>query len=95
MDYIASTIHDILISNRTLFNLNGVDMSKKCNHFTVIIYYGKEFKSETTLGMHSGCVYFVMDGKYTEYFNSQVVNTPAVIYCLGDSRVLNWKKETS
>ena len=42
--------------------------------------------------MNSDCIYYVMDGRYTDHSNSQVENTHVVICSLGDSRVLNWKK---
>ena len=93
MDYIVSEIHEIILSNRTLFNLNGVDMSQKFNHCTVIIYHaGKDIQDKSVLGMNSDCIYYVMDGRYTDHSNSQVENTHVVICSLGDSRVLNWKK---
>ena len=40
--------------------------------------------------MHSDCVYSPITGKFVDTANSQVENTPAVIYSLGDNRVLHW-----
>ena len=45
--------------------------------------------------MHCDCVYSVKDGSFTKNANSQVDNTPAVIYTLGDSRILKWRKRTT
>ena len=45
MDYIPSTINDILISNRTFLSKNVMDMRQKINYCIVIIYYtGKDSK---------------------------------------------------
>ena len=35
--------------------------------------------------------YSAANGEYIEKSNSQVANTPAVIYSIGDTRELNWK----
>ena len=53
---------------------------------------GNDLQNKLLLGMNSGCVYFVTDGNYMGHSNSQVKNPPVIIYSLGDSRVLNWKK---
>ena len=45
--------------------------------------------------MHCDYVYSVKDGSFTKNANSQVENTPAVIYTLGDSRILKWRKRTT
>ena len=80
MDYIASVIHEILISNIILFNLNGVDKSQKFNHCIVIIYYaGEDLKDKSLLGMNSDCVYSVTDRKCMKHPNSQVKHNPVVI----------------
>ena len=44
------------------------------------------------MGMHYDCVYSPTDGSFTRNDNYQVENTPAVIYSIGDTRVLNWKQ---
>ena len=43
--------------------------------------------------MYYDCTYSPIDGSFARKANYQVENTPAVIYSIGDSRVLNWKKE--
>ena len=44
------------------------------------------------MGMHSDCVYSVQNGCYVQKDNSQVQNTPTVIYSLGDTRSLHWNR---
>lgn len=42
--------------------------------------------------MHTDCVYSPHDGKFKKQSNSQVENTPALIYSVGDERILNFKR---
>ena len=92
MDSMIDDIHGILCNNRKQFNLDGIDLSTKFNHCTVLIYYaGKGLKKSTSLGFHTDCVYSPSTGEYMKKCNSQKINTPAVIYSIGDMRKLNWK----
>ena len=85
-------IQENLCNNRNKFNLDGVDLSTKFNHFTVLIYYaGKGLKKYTSLGFHADCVYSSSTGEHMTKYNSQKSSTPAVVYSVGDKRRLNWK----
>ena len=96
LDIIARELHLLINSNVLFFNLESVNTSLKFNHCSILIYYaGSDLKTESTLGMHCDCVYSVKDGSFTKNANSQVENTPAVIYTLGDSRILKWRKRTT
>ena len=89
MDSMINDIHGILCNNRKQFNLDGVDLSTKFNHCTVLIYYaGKGLKKSTSLGFHTDCVYSPSTGEYMKKYNSQKNITPAVIYFIGDTRRL-------
>ena len=44
-----------------------------------------------TATYHTDYVYSVSNGKYIPKLNSQVENTPTLIYSLGSSRTLKWK----
>ena len=93
MQYIGSNLHQLLNRNRSFFNLDGVNLDLPFNHCTVIIYYaGDNLKKQASLGMHADCVYSPRDGKFKKDSNSQVENTPAIIYSIGDERVLNFKR---
>ena len=73
MWYIACEIHQILVANRSLFQLDDIDMSTVLNHCTLIIYYdGKGLKEKLSLGIHYDCVYSVTDGKYIQLVDTQV-----------------------
>ena len=51
-------IYKILIENRSMFNMNDVDLKTKFNHCTVLLYYaGKGLEISTSLGYHTDCVY--------------------------------------
>lgn len=93
MQYIGTKLHELLQRNRVFFNLEGVDLDQQFNHCTVIIYYADDcLKKQASLGMHCDCVYSPHDGKFKKKSNSQVENTPALIYSVGDERILNFKR---
>ena len=80
-------------SDLEFFNLESVNTSLKFNHFSIIIYYtGSELKTDSTLGTDFDCVHSVNDGSFIKNANSQVKNTPAGIYSLGNSWTLKWSK---
>ena len=68
-------------------------MSQICNHCSVILYYvGLELKRCFRLGFHSDYVFSTQNGTFVSSSNSQVKNTTAEIFLLGDSCVLNQRK---
>ena len=84
-------IESFLDSNKSLFKLDScIDI--RFNHCTVLIYYaGSGLKEKSVLGYHTDCVYSAVSGEYISNKNTQVENTPAVIYSIGDTRELHWK----
>ena len=85
-------IHDLLHNNFDLFNMNGVDIKQKFYHCTILIYYaGEGSREKTKLGYDTDCVCLPSTGGYETKSNSQKVNTPALMYSIGDKRRLNWK----
>ena len=93
MSYLSKELHDLLLKNRSYFKLQDANLSIPFNHCTVIVYYAGEYLKESSkLGIHSDCVYSVRDGCYVKKDNSQIQNTPTVIYSLGDTRSLHWKR---
>ena len=54
MQYIGRNLHQLLIKNRSFFNLDGVNLDQCFNHCTVITYYaGEDLKNQASLGMHT------------------------------------------
>ena len=49
-------------------------------------------KQHSSLGYHTDCVYSPSTGEYVTNMNSQEINTPSVIYSIGDARRLRWKE---
>ena len=93
MTAMIDIIFRLLSENREHFNLTQANMDVKFNHCTVLLYYsGDDLKNVSSLGYHTDCVYLSRDGSFDNKANSQAENTPAVIYSIGDSRTLNWKK---
>ena len=94
MECIATELHELLLHSTKFLNLESTDLSKKINYYTIIMYYaGANLKQSSSLGMHCDCIYSPTDGSFARKANSQVENTPAVIYSIGDCRVLNLKKQ--
>ena len=78
-------------SNKTHFKLDKCN-DIRFNHCTILIYYaGSGLKGKSSLGYHTDCVYSPVSGEYVSNKNTQVENTPAVIYSIGDVRELHWK----
>ena len=81
MEYIATELHEFLLHNKKFLNLESAGLSQKFNHCIVIMYYaGDNLKQNSSLGRHCDYVYSPTDGSFTRKVNSQVENTPAVIY---------------
>ena len=93
LECMADELHCVIKSNKTLLNMNGVNMSKKINHCSVILYYTRvNLKKNFSLGSRSDCIYSPINGKFVTNSNFQMENTPAVIYSTGTSRNLYWKR---
>lgn len=89
MDFIADELHTLLVDNAKCLNVHHVDLSKKHNHCSILIYYaGEDLKESSSLGMHSNCIYSSKEGRFTTLSNSQVIHSPTVIYSLGDQQIL-------
>ena len=88
--HISDKLHEILCINKQYLNLAGVYFRKEFNHCLLIIYYaGENSKEKVSIGYHTYHEYSMSDRKYVEASNSQVENTEAVLYFLGNSRILN------
>ena len=73
--------------------MDGVDVSKKCNDCSVVLYYaGVNLKEKSSLGFHSNCAYSPINGYLVTSSNYQVENTSAVICSIDDSRNSYWKR---
>jgi len=90
---LSKELHKLLMNNKSYFKLEDANLTLPFNHCTVIVYYAGEYLKESSkLGMHSDCVYSVRDGCYVKRDNSQIQNTPTVVYSLGDTRSLHWSR---
>ena len=93
MILISDLLHHIMQSNRARLKLTDYNIYDTFNHCTVLIYYADDnHKISSSMGCHSNCTYILDDGKFDSTRNAQVVNTPTIVYTLGDSRSLNWKR---
>ena len=89
---IADHLSEVLHNNVSCLNLQSVDISKKLNHMTCLIYAADgKLKPKTTMGFHSDGSY-TKDGIFSIPRNCQVENTPTVVFSLGNDRDLNWRR---
>ena len=89
----SSLLHDFISVNRKRLNLDTVHLGDSFNHCTILLYYaGDGLKKESLLSPHCDCTYSVHNGKYMPTANSQVENTPTVVYSLGSVRDLNFRR---
>ena len=93
MKLMSIELKKLLLKNKSYFKLDDANLDLPFNHCTVLMYYaGDSLKSNAKLGMHSDCVYSAQNGTYIHKDNSQVQNTPTVVYSLGDTRLLHWNR---
>ena len=93
MTLVSNSLTKLLQTNRHKLNLNDCDIDNPFNHCTVLLYFADDNDKRTSsMGYHSDCTYRLNDGKFDFTRNSQVINTPTVVYTLGDNRSLNWKR---
>lgn len=91
MKSMSVELKKLLIKNKSYFKVDDVNLDLPFNHCTVLVYYaGESLKNHARMGMHSNCVYSVQNGCYVKKDNSQVQNTPTVVYSLGDTWSLHW-----
>ena len=93
MKLMCVELKELLTKNKSYFKLDDANLDLPFNHCTVLLYYaGDSLKKHARMGKHSDCVYSVQNGCYVKKDNSQVQNTPTVIYSLGDTRSLHWTR---
>jgi len=93
MQLLSHQLNNILKINRARLNLMDCNIDNCFNHCTVLLYYSDDNDNRSSsMGYHSDCTYRLDNGKFDCTRNSQVVKTPTVVYTLGDSRTLNWKR---
>ena len=89
----ALLLHEFTSINKVRFNLGTVNLGERYNHLAMLFYYvGEGLKKEALLSSHCDCTHSVHTGKYMPSANSQLENTPTVIYSLGSVRDLNFSR---
>ena len=93
MKTMAMYITNLLIENKNLLCLDGIDLSQCFNSCTILLYHRiPGTKESSSMGFHTD-VKYTNQGKYSEKRNSISKDTVTVIYTIGDSRVLNWRQK--
>ena len=89
MEYIATELHELLLHNKKFLSFESTDLNQKFSLCIVVICYaGNNLKQKSSQGMHCDYVYTPKDGSFARKASSHVENNPAVIYSIGDCRVL-------
>ena len=87
--YITSLLHNLPTD---MLN-SDIDISHRFNHCVKLLYISKDnIKLESSLGYHCD-VSYSNKGTYQTLQNSQIENTPTVIFSFGDDRVLRWRRK--
>ena len=69
MYLMAEYIHNVLVQNQLLLDLESVDLSKSFNSCTILMYHSlKGYKSESSMGWHCDSKYST-GGKFKEKYN--------------------------
>ena len=87
MKDLSMELYNMLHHSRNKLNMDSVDLSVPFNHCTILLYYcSNDLKRESVINHHCDCTFSVHNGNYVPSANSQVQNTPTIIYSLGGSR---------
>ena len=90
MSYI---LHRILNLHKTELNLLKVDISCPYNHLSILMYIRTHQKKKSHMGFHHD-IKKNRYGQYCQRTNTQRINTPTVIFTIGDERILKWQRRT-
>ena len=90
---LSRAIHELMLKNKSLLNLDSVDLTTPFNHCTILLYYASnDTKEKSILRPHTDCQYSHNTGLFLKSANSQLKNTATVVYSLGSSRNLKWSR---
>ena len=92
MEDMASYIYNLIVENKSELDLHDVDISNDFNSCTVLLYHALTgYKPASSMGWHCDNK-FSINGNFSQISNGQLYNTPVVIFTIGMSRVLNWRR---
>ena len=92
MDILRDQIMGIISVNRSNFNLEDVNLEERFNSCMILLYYTKMSKETlSNMGFHCDSKYS-KNGIFLKSSNTQLENTPVVIFTIGSSRYLHWRK---
>ena len=87
MEALSNNLQEHLLHHQKNLNFVKLDLSKKFNHCTLLVY------NKSKMGWHTDFKYN-KKGEYISSMNSQVEDTATVIVTLGHDRVVTLAKET-
>ena len=89
---IARYFHKFLKANIRDLKLNEVDLSTMFNSCTILLYHSLgNIKKESSMGWHWDNKYS-FNGNFSRQQNGQTINTPVLIFTIGKSRLLHWRR---
>ena len=91
--FMSILIQNLLIANKDYYGLNGVNTNTMFNSCTVLLYHAIEgIKDYSAMGWHTD-VKSNDRGEYRPNVNSQMVNTPTVVFTIGNDRYIHWREK--
>ena len=85
-------LHSVSLNNKRILNLQNVNLIDKFNSCVTLQYSTiSGLKQQCGMGWHCDSKYS-KKGKFLLNTNSQMINTPVVIFTIGLPRILKWRK---
>jgi len=92
MKIMAEYFKNFINININDLQLENVDTTNNFNTCTILLYHSlPDIKKESSMGWHCDSRYSVL-GKFSDKLNGQMYNTPVIIFSIGKSRLLKWRK---
>ena len=85
-------LHNVLVENKVYLNLLQVNTNEKFNSCVILQYFTiTDLKHQCGMGWHCDSKYN-KKGEFLHNSNTQLINTPVVIFTIGLPRILKWRK---
>ena len=92
MEMLTDHVMKVISSNRDDLNLDCVNLNERFNSCMILLYYTKMCKNTSSnMGFHCDSKYS-KSSRFLKSSNTQLENMPVVIFTIGFSRLLHWRK---
>ena len=92
MMYMAEYLRNFIVINVEKLDLQDVDLCHDFNTCSVLLYHAiNNIKKESSMGWHCDSKHS-LSGNFSKLTNGQLINTPVVIFTIGQGRLLKWRR---